>query len=147
MGGFVCKPGQRLRNRRRLLTVMVLGLAFGGARAELAAVGDARAGPPPPARQDELVRSPGVAEIVRLVHAQMNTSVIKTYIENSPIAYSPTAREIVSLKKHGMPEDLISAMLRRGAALKKAAAARASALSRISRPPAANSGPDDAFAR
>jgi hypothetical protein len=62
--------------------------------------------------------SAGVDEVLQMMHADVSTEVIKTYIENSPIPYSLTANEIVALKDQAVPDDLTTAMLKRGATLR-----------------------------
>jgi hypothetical protein len=61
----------------------------------------------------------GVDEVVQMVQAGVSTEVIKTYIENSPIAYSLSATDIIALKNHAVPDDLTMAMVKRGATLKR----------------------------
>lgn len=62
--------------------------------------------------------SEGVDEILKMVKAGISSEVIRTYIESSPVAYSPTAADIISLKKDEVPDELTTAMMKRGAALK-----------------------------
>ena len=61
--------------------------------------------------------SPGVDEVLQMLHAGVSTDIIKTYIENSPTRYRLTPVEIIAFKKQGVPDELVSAMLKRGAAL------------------------------
>jgi hypothetical protein len=63
-------------------------------------------------------RSPGVDEILKMVQAGVSAEVIKIYIENSPIAYSLSAADVIALKEHAVPDDLTTAMMKRGATLK-----------------------------
>jgi hypothetical protein len=60
----------------------------------------------------------GVGEILQMIQAGVSTEVIKAYIENSPIAYSLSASDIIALKNHTVPDDLTTAMLKRGASLR-----------------------------
>ena len=50
--------------------------------------------------------SPGVADIVKMVDAKVDPEVIKTYIQNSPTAYNPSATEIIALRDHGVGPDI-----------------------------------------
>src|SRR5690242_4630663 len=58
--------------------------------------------------------SPGIAEVLQMVDAKVDLQVIRAYIKNSPVAYNPTASEIVALKERGVSGEIIVAMLQRG---------------------------------
>src|ERR1017187_5252541 len=58
--------------------------------------------------------SPGIADIVKLADAKVDAEVIKTYINNSPTAYNPSATEIIALKDRGVGPDILTAMLQHG---------------------------------
>jgi hypothetical protein len=60
----------------------------------------------------------GVDEILNMVQTGVSTEVIKTYIESSPVAYSLSAADVIALKEHAVPDELTTAMMKRGAALK-----------------------------
>jgi hypothetical protein len=86
--------------------------------------------PPPPvaiAFQDPVqklppalpVFSPGIADVVRLVQANLEESVVLSYVDTSPIAYDPSADEIVYLKDIGVTSEVISSLLRRGQMLRE----------------------------
>jgi hypothetical protein len=60
----------------------------------------------------------GVDDILRMVAAGVSADVIKAYIENSPIAYSLKAADIIALKEHGVPDDIAKALVKRGAELR-----------------------------
>ena len=62
--------------------------------------------------------SAGVDEVLQMMRAGVSTEVMKTYIENSPIPYSLTAKDIIALKDQAVPDDLTTAMLKRGAAVR-----------------------------
>src|SRR3954469_7842702 len=62
--------------------------------------------------------SPGVAEIIALVNAKIDPEVIKSFVQNSAIAYDPSATELIALTEHGTPADIIVAMLNHGADLR-----------------------------
>src|SRR5690348_3755266 len=65
--------------------------------------------PPPPKF------SPGIQEILKMVDAKVDTDVIKVYIRNSMVAYNPGASEIIALKERGVPAEILTALLQRGA--------------------------------
>ncbi|HYG34568.1 MAG TPA: hypothetical protein VEC99_07280 [Clostridia bacterium] len=62
--------------------------------------------------------SQGIPDIIRMVKANVEPQVVKTYVEHSTVAYNPSAAEIVALKKLGIPEDITKAMIERGAQLR-----------------------------
>ncbi len=62
--------------------------------------------------------SAGVDEVLKMMQAGVTTDVIKTYIENAPIAYTLSANDIIALKGHAVPDELTTAMVKRGAALR-----------------------------
>jgi hypothetical protein len=62
--------------------------------------------------------SPGLAEVLRMVKARLDLDVVKTYIKSTNVPFNPTAEEIVTLKRLGMPEDLITAILERDGELR-----------------------------
>ena len=55
--------------------------------------------------------SAGLADVLRLVKANVDTQVIKAFINHSPVAYNPSAQEIIVLKKFGVPDDLVETLL------------------------------------
>jgi hypothetical protein len=84
---------------------------------------------PAPAAQSTEVKpdpksrySPGVDEVLRMLHAGVSPQVIRSYIENSPTHYALTPQELIALKKEGVPDELVSAMVQRGGALAAQAA-------------------------
>src|SRR6266566_3053798 len=58
--------------------------------------------------------SQGIGEILKMVDAKVDVTVIKAYIKNSPTAYNPNANEIIALKQRGMGDDVITALIQRG---------------------------------
>ena len=62
--------------------------------------------------------SAGVDEILNMVQAGVSTEIIKAYIENSPIAYNLSATDVIALKEHKVPDELTTALMKRGAALR-----------------------------
>src|SRR5437870_5084594 len=58
--------------------------------------------------------SQGIGEILKLVDAKVDVTVIKTYIKNSPTAYNPNASEIIALKQRGVGDDIMTTLIQRG---------------------------------
>ncbi len=66
---------------------------------------------PPPA----VVLSAGIAEILKLADAGVSAEVITTYIETSPLKLQPTEQDVIALKKHNVPDEVVKLLLKRGA--------------------------------
>ena len=62
--------------------------------------------------------SGAIGDVVKLHEAGMDPTTIQAFIENSTIAYVPTADEILRLHKLGIPEPLIAGLIRRGGELR-----------------------------
>jgi hypothetical protein len=58
--------------------------------------------------------SPAIRDILKMVDAKVDQTVILTYIKNSPIPYSLTATEIIALKQRGVPDELTAAVVEHG---------------------------------
>jgi hypothetical protein len=69
--------------------------------------------------------SPGIEEILKLVRAGVSPEVIKSYIDSSPIAYHPSAEDLITLKQLGVSDEIATALLKHGADLRVQAAQRA----------------------
>lgn len=68
-------------------------------------------------------------EIVKMAAAGVGTGIIRAYVERSMTAYPPRAEEIVYLHEHGIPADVVTALIQRASELQERAekAARESA--------------------
>jgi hypothetical protein len=66
--------------------------------------------------------SAGLNEVVRLTKAGLDEAVILAFIESSSVAYRPSATEILKLRELGVTSPVISALLRRGEALRQRSA-------------------------
>src|SRR5262249_12505831 len=62
--------------------------------------------------------SPALAEVWRMVRARLDPDVVKVYVKSAKVPYNPTAEEIVTLKRLGMSEDLITSILERDGELR-----------------------------
>ncbi len=62
--------------------------------------------------------SPGVSETLKLVQAGVSKDIIRSYIEQSPTAYQLKAADVLALKENSVPDELILAMIKRGAELR-----------------------------
>ena len=71
--------------------------------------------------------SAGLTDIVKLSQANAGPAVIESFINNSPIAYSPTSDEIIFLRKQGVSDQVLAALLRHGAEIRQQANAAAAA--------------------
>src|SRR2546422_6084589 len=58
--------------------------------------------------------SPGIGEVLKMVDAKVDGTIIKAYIKNSPTAYNPNANEIIALKQRGVGDDIITTLIQRG---------------------------------
>lgn len=70
--------------------------------------------PSPPRTVSEDKISLGIREIVNMVEKGIDAAIIKSYIENSGIAYNPGVYEILYLHEHGVPSDLIATIIKHG---------------------------------
>jgi hypothetical protein len=68
-----------------------------------------------------------VEEILKMLQAGVSKEVMKTYVETAQVASPLRAADIITLKEHGLPDDLTEALIKRGAELAaQASQARAS---------------------
>ena len=75
------------------------------------------------ARGDEVYLSPGVAEVIKLSQSQISPDVVKSYVKSSSVSYALTADEVIQLRKTGVPDEVVTAMMNRGAELRQQAPA------------------------
>jgi len=82
--------------------------------------------------------SPGIGDILKMVDAKVDVTVIKAYINNSPTAYNPNASEIIALKERGVGDDVVTALIQRGGEIRSQAmqSARTQAVAAPAIPPA-----------
>ena len=93
-----------------------------------------------PARTPYL--SAGLPEIVKMHQAGVDASVLLAFVQNAPVAYHPSAKEIIYLRDQGLSSEIISALLRRGGELReRAAEAARDERSRAAPPPPAPAAP------
>jgi hypothetical protein len=67
------------------------------------------------------------ADIIKMVQAQLDETIILTAIENSPAEFDTSADGLIQLSSAGVPKPVIGAMIKRGAAPVKPAAKKAAA--------------------
>jgi hypothetical protein len=84
--------------------------------------------------------STGLDDIVKLAQSGVEESVILTFIQSSPVAYRPSAQEVIKLRELGVSSQIITALLRRGNELRERAAQaqKESAPAQPAAPPASN---------
>ena len=58
--------------------------------------------------------SPGIADVIAMLDAKVAASVILTFIQNSPVAYSPEATELIALREHGASTEVLAGLLHHG---------------------------------
>jgi hypothetical protein len=85
---------------------------------------------PPPAF------SPGVSDVVKMLGAKVDPRVVQAYIRTSPNAYNLSADEIVTLKGRGVPDDVLTAMMERGAEVRSEGAQAATPATSTAEPSA-----------
>jgi hypothetical protein len=67
--------------------------------------------PPGQVQANTVPLSPGVSEVLKLAHAQIDAETVVAYIKNSGASYALSASEIVYLHQEGVPDRAIAAML------------------------------------
>jgi hypothetical protein len=84
--------------------------------------------------------SPGVRDVLKMIDAKVDASVVIAYIKNSPTAYNPTAAEIIALKQRGVPDEIVTTLIQRGAEVRAQIAQSAQANAPLT-PPAGGMAP------
>ena len=64
-------------------------------------------------------RSFGVDAVADLVRSKVNDSVVLAFIDNSPIAYQPTADEIIELNSLGASSAVLTSLMKHGRELRR----------------------------
>jgi hypothetical protein len=72
---------------------------------------------PVPSADSAAKHSPIVDEIANMVQAGVSAEVMKSYIENWPTPYNLNATDIIALKERSVPDDVTTALVKRGAVL------------------------------
>jgi hypothetical protein len=67
--------------------------------------------PPGQVQANTVLLSPGVSEVLKLAHAQIDADTVVAYVKNSGASYALSASEIVYLHQEGVPDRAIAAML------------------------------------
>ncbi len=103
--------------------VLLAATALAGATLAWAAAAESEQGvatsAPKPAEVrggDATTQSPALGEILKMADAKVSPEIIKAYIHISPIAYKPSAADIIDLRKRGVSEDIILALIEHGEA-------------------------------
>jgi hypothetical protein len=109
--------GMNFNERRKSLglVLLVAGCSLAGSPLSFAAT----KGSPEPAQAvaqapvdfTRLQFSVGLLDIVRMVKANVNPEVIGTFIIHSPVSYRPSAQEVIALKKLGVANEIIVALI------------------------------------
>jgi hypothetical protein len=84
-----------------------------------------------------------VIEVLRMAEEEVTTPVLKTYVECSPMAYQLSESDVIALKQARVADEVVTVLLRRGAAIRAALySARKEAAARAATPAPAPSGLD-----
>jgi hypothetical protein len=73
---------------------------------------------PTPAATATVRFSGGIPEILKMIDAKVDVTIVKTFINNSPVAYNPTPTEIIALRDRGVPNEILTAIIQRGGELR-----------------------------
>jgi hypothetical protein len=65
--------------------------------------------------------SPGVAEILKLADAGVSPDIVVTFVESFPSAPQLTGKDIIAMKEHNVPDEVVKLVLKRGASARVAA--------------------------
>jgi hypothetical protein len=105
--------------------VILPGLLSSGS--VFAAISAVTASEAPPQTQVEarIQFSAGIPEILRMIDAKVEGSVILAYIDSSPTAYNPSASEIIMLRDQGVSSEILAALLKHGSEVRARAIASA----------------------
>ena len=76
-----------------------------------------------------------------MLDAKVDTEVIRSYVKNSGVGYHLSAAEIVELKKRGVPDEIVAAMLQREAEVRAQAVSPNPYQNQYQYPPGAGSAP------
>ena len=92
--------------------------------------------------------SSGLGEILKMLDAGISQMVIRMYIEASPLAYNLSAADIILLKARGSSDDVVTALLKRGAEVRTQASTISanSAAAAAPNAPASNPAPQHVYA-
>ncbi len=60
--------------------------------------------------------APGVADVVRMLDAGVSKDVVKAYIDNSPSSFDVSPTDLITLKSHGVSDEISMALLKRSSA-------------------------------
>ena len=67
----------------------------------------------------------GLDDVVKLSKAGVDESVILTYVQNSGVAYNPTAQDVIQLRELGVSPQVTAALMQHGSEVRQAATAEA----------------------
>jgi hypothetical protein len=62
-----------------------------------------------------------------MLDAKVDLGVIKAYIQSAQVSFNPSAADIIALKQHGVPDELVTALMQRGAEVRDQLAAQTTA--------------------
>jgi len=100
---------------RNISLVACLGLLAGGVAAARAQTDLSTSSPYVAPAEPQVHFSPGIRDVLKMIDAKVGGSVVIAYIRSSPTAYNPSASEIIALKQRGVPDEIITTLIQRGA--------------------------------
>ena len=65
--------------------------------------------------------SAGVSQILKMADAGVSTEVILAYVEASPVGPQPTDKDIIALKEHKVPDEVVKLLLKRSSVAREQA--------------------------
>jgi len=72
-----------------------------------------------PGQAQPTTQSPtSVDEVLKMMEAGVSKEVIKVYVENARSDYIPTAQDLITLKQHGVPDEITTTLVNRSAEMR-----------------------------
>ncbi len=106
---------------RVILAACLSAIVFGASSQALAAT-NVSASPPAKATigayNTKLSLPPALEAIARMAEAKVGTRTVLAFIANSPLAYNLSPRDIIALKERGVPDEVITALVKHGAKMR-----------------------------
>jgi len=87
-----------------------------------------------PATADAAKPSSGIADILKMLDAQVSPDVIRTYIETSPNTFDVTSDDLITLKQHKATDEITVALLKHNSSSAAPAASSAPAATQSQSP-------------
>lgn len=119
---------------RVILAAWLSAVVFSTSSQALAAT-DVSGSPQTKATTDKnLSLPPALEAIARMAEAKVGSRTILAFIASSPVAYHPGARDIITLKERGVPDEVLTALLEHGAKIRAKSESSAAARNALNAP-------------